>query len=57
MFHWMLQKEEQVQNLNLQMPKTPQIVKINTNIKLDSTLTTDVKQLLKEYKDMSTWSY
>ncbi len=34
MFHWMLQKEEQVQNLNLQMPKTPQIVKINTNIKL-----------------------
>jgi hypothetical protein len=30
----MLQKEEQVQNLNLQMPKTPQIVKINTNIKL-----------------------
>jgi hypothetical protein len=39
------------------MPKTPQIVKINTNIKLDSTLTIYVEQLLKEYKDMYAWSY
>jgi len=39
------------------MPKTPQIVKINTNIKLNSALTIDVEQLLKEYKDMSTWNY
>jgi hypothetical protein len=53
----MLQKHEWVKNLNLQMPKTPQIVKINTNIKLDSTLTIYVEQLLKEYKDMYAWSY
>jgi hypothetical protein len=43
-------KEERVQNLNLQMPKTPQIVKINTNIKLDSTLIIDVDNLWRNIK-------
>jgi hypothetical protein len=47
---WMLLEDIQAKNLNLGIKLDPQMVK--TNVDLDSQTSQNVKQLLKEYKDI-----
>ncbi len=52
---WMLLEDIQAKNLNLGIKLDPQMVK--TNVDLDSQTSQNVKQLLKEYKDIFAWTY
>ncbi len=52
---WMLIEDQQLMKLNLGTNAKPQLVKINAQLETCKVL--EVKQLLKEFKDVFTWTY
>jgi hypothetical protein len=52
---WMLTKDQQLMKLNLRIDVEPLMVKINAQLEIGKVL--EVEQMLKEFKDVSAWTY
>ncbi len=52
---WMSTKDQQLMKFNFGINAEPQLVKINAQLETSKVL--EVEQLLKEFKDVFTWTY
>ncbi len=52
---WMLIEDQQLMKFNLGTDVEPQLVKINAQLEISKVL--ELEQLLKEFKDVFTWTY